>query len=147
MAKDWHHLAEDYAGSSILIGDVDCTEDGKELCEEYGVRGYPTIKYFLKDGDRQGEDYSGGRDYDSLKSFAEETLEAKCDVGDKKECTDKEKAYIEKMEAKSSEERASQLERLGGMKGKDMKADLKRWLVQRIRILVQLEGQAGEKEL
>lgn len=24
---------------------VDCTADGKPLCDEVGVRGYPTIKY------------------------------------------------------------------------------------------------------
>merc|ERR1712118_371278 len=44
----------------VIIGDVDCTAAGKPLCEKYGVRGYPTIKYF-NPPDEEGEDYKGGR--------------------------------------------------------------------------------------
>ena len=98
----------------------------------------PTIKYF-KDGDSSGEDYQGGRDFDSLKQFVEDELEVKCSVEDPSECSDKEKAYIEKMKAKSAEERSAQLARLDGMSGGKMKAELKRWLGQRIRILKQLD--------
>lgn len=138
MKPDWDRLGSEYADSSVLIGDVDCTADGDSLCEEYEVRGYPTIKYF-KDGDSSGEDYQGGRDFDSLKKFVEDELEVKCSVEDPSECSDKEKAYIEKMKAKSAEERAAQLSRLDGMSGGKMKAELKRWLGQRIRILKQLD--------
>jgi hypothetical protein len=81
-----------------------------------------------------------GRDYDSLKKFVEETLEVKCDVKDNKECTDKEKAYIEKMSAKSSEDRVKQIERLQKMSGESMKAELKAWLRQRLNILKSLEA-------
>ena len=63
----------------------------------------------------------------------------KCSVEDTSECSDKEKAYIEKMKGKSAEERAAQLARLDGMSGGKMKAELKRWLGQRIRILKQLD--------
>ena len=98
----------------------------------------PTIKYF-KDGDSSGEDYQGGRDFDSLKQFVEEELEVKCSVQDPSECSDKEKAYIEKMKAQSADQRAAQLARLDGMSGGKMKAELKRWLGQRIRILKQLD--------
>ena len=98
----------------------------------------PTIKYFV-DGDEQGEDYQGGRDFDSLKSFVEETLEIKCDVNKPDECSDKEKGYIEKMKAKSSEDRQAQIKRLEGMAGDSMKAELKAWLRQRLWILKSLE--------
>ena len=98
----------------------------------------PTIKYF-KDGDSSGEDYQGGRDFDSLKQFVEEELEVKCSVQDPSECSDKEKAYIEKMKAQSADQRAAQLARLDGMSGGKMKAELRRWLGQRIRILKQLD--------
>jgi protein disulfide-isomerase A6 len=145
MAEDWHKVGDDYAGSSsVLIGDVDCTSDGKELCEKFEVRGYPTIKYF-KDGDTAGADYQGGRSYDALKQFVEGELEVMCDVRDPASgCNDKEKAYIEKMTGKSVEERAAQVTRLEGMNGKSMKPELKRWLVQRLRILKQFEDAAGE---
>ena len=127
------------------IGDADCTADAKELCEKFEIRGYPTIKYF-KDGDVwTGEDYQGGRDYDSLKQFVSETLEVKCDVNAPDECSDKEKAYIEKMKAKTAEERLKQLQRLETMKDGKMKPELKQWLVQRMRILKGLG--AGDDEL
>ena len=127
------------------IGDADCTADAKELCEKFEVRGYPTIKYFV-DGDvTTGEDYSGGRDYDSLKKFVEEKLEVKCDINDPTECTDKEKGYIEKMKVKTAEERKKQLDRLETMKDGKMKPELKTWLVQRMRILTALTSADGDE--
>merc|ERR1719388_613944 len=52
---------------SRLIADVDCTAAGKPLCDQVGVRGYPTIKY----GDPNSlEDYKGGRDFAALEKFA-----------------------------------------------------------------------------
>merc|ERR1712157_9154 len=57
------------------MGDVDCTADGKELCDQNGVKGYPSIKY----GDPTDfQDYNGGRDFDALKKFAEENLGPSC---------------------------------------------------------------------
>ena len=99
----------------------------------------PTIKYFL-DGDKDGQDYQMGRDFDSLKSFVEENLEAKCDVSTLEGCTDKEKGYIEKMSAKDSADRVKQIERLSKMSGESMKAELKAWLRQRLHILNSLEA-------
>jgi protein disulfide-isomerase A6 len=147
MAPAWNQLADEFAASSsVLIADVDCTADGDSLCEKYEVRGYPTIKYFV-DGDTEGQDYQGGRDFDSLKAHVVENLEVKCDVNDPKECSDKEKGYIEKMKAKSSEERKTQITRLEGMVGDSMKAELKQWLGQRLRILKALEPAAAGEEL
>merc|ERR1712113_1138769 len=57
------------------VFDVDCTADGKELCDQNGVKGYPTIKY----GDPTDfQDYNGGRDFDALKKFTEESLGPSC---------------------------------------------------------------------
>lgn len=139
MKPDWDKLGDEYAGSrSVLIGDSDCTADGESLCKKYGVQGYPTIKYF-KDGNMEGEDYQGGRDFESLRSFVTEELEVKCNVADPSECTDKEKGYIEKMKAKSADDRKKQLDRLSKMKGESMKAELKGWLNARLNILNGLE--------
>jgi protein disulfide-isomerase A6 len=139
MKPDWDRLGDEYAGSSsVLIGDVDCTADGQALCEKFEVQGYPSVKYF-KDGNPTGEDYKNARDYDSLKEFVGEELEIKCDVKDPEGCTDKEKGYIEKMKVKSAEDRKIQLDRLAGMKGESMKAELKQWLNQRLNILTGLD--------
>jgi len=141
MKPAWDQLADEYAASSsVLIGDVDCTAAGESLCTECEVQGYPTIKYF-KDGNVKGEKYEGPRDFDSLKKFVTENLEVKCDVSNPVECTDKEKTYIEKMKAKSLDERAKQIKRLEGMSGDSMKADLKQWLYQRLHILNSLEAE------
>mmetsp|Transcript_26062 Transcript_26062/g.39447 ORF Transcript_26062/g.39447 Transcript_26062/m.39447 type:complete len:144 (-) Transcript_26062:317-748(-) len=140
MKADWDKLGDEFAGSSsVLIGDADCTESAQALCEKFEIRGYPTIKYF-KDGDMtEGQDYQGGRDFDSLKQFVDDELAAKCDVNDPSECTDKEKGYIDKMKAKSADERKAQKERLAKMTGSSMKAELKQWLNQRLNILKGLD--------
>jgi len=146
MKPDWDRLGDEYAGSSsVLIADVDCTADGKSLCEENGVTGYPTIKYYV-DGDTEGKAYSEGRDFDSMKNFAEGNLEVKCLIDEPagEGCTDKQRGYIEKMKAKTAGERMTQLKRLDGMKGNSMKAELKAWLGQRLNILRQMEVKGDE---
>jgi len=72
---------------TALVADVDCTTEGKDLCEKYGVRGYPTIKY----GDLGDlKDYNGGRSYEDLKKFAEENLGPTCGPGENLELCDAE---------------------------------------------------------
>jgi protein disulfide-isomerase A6 len=149
MKADWDKLGDEFASSSsVLIGDVECTEteEGKAMCEKFGVKGYPTIKYFV-DGDKEGIDYKQGRDLKSLIDFTKETLEIKCDVNNPTECTDKEKDYIEKMKGKTSADRALQLKRLNGMLDQPMKGDLKQWLGQRLHILKSLDKGSSEEEL
>jgi len=74
MKPAWDQLAAAFEGSSTaIIGDVDCTSDkSKDLCSKYGVRGYPTIKYFTESTDPLGDSYDGGRDFDALKAFADD---------------------------------------------------------------------------
>lgn len=142
LAPDWDTLADTYAGSSsVLIGSVDCTTDeNSDLCQKYGVNGYPTLKYF-KDGSDEPEDYQGGRSLDVLSTFASEELNKKCMVGSEDEmnkddnCSDKETGYASKMRAKTDGERQAQIERLDKMKGGSMKPELKSWIFQRLHIL------------
>uniref|UniRef100_A0AAQ5X3X2 protein disulfide-isomerase n=1 Tax=Amphiprion ocellaris TaxID=80972 RepID=A0AAQ5X3X2_AMPOC len=50
-------------GSEIRLGKVDATEE-TELAQEYGVRGYPTIKFF-KGGEKESpKEYSGAKAYE-----------------------------------------------------------------------------------
>lgn len=142
MAPAWHELGSMF--DSPIIADVDCTaDDAAKICDEFEVKGYPTLKYF-KDG--EWEDYRGGRDLDSLKEFVEQNLQVKCSVEDGEGCSEKEVAYIEKMKAKSQEDIQKQLTRLQGMAGSSMKADLKKWMFQRLHILKSLSV-VEEKEL
>jgi hypothetical protein len=94
MKPDWDKLMDAFADSdSALVADVDCTADGKELCSEQGVRGYPSIKW----GDPSNlEDYQGGRDYNSLEKFATENLKPMCSPANIDLCDGEKKADIEK---------------------------------------------------
>eukprot|EP01090_Pellita_catalonica_P013576 TRINITY_DN3263_c0_g1_i4.p1 TRINITY_DN3263_c0_g1~~TRINITY_DN3263_c0_g1_i4.p1 ORF type:complete len:191 (-),score=46.14 TRINITY_DN3263_c0_g1_i4:99-671(-) len=136
MKPAWDQLGDEYSDAkSVLIADVDCTENA-DLCGEYGVKGYPTLKYFLA-GDEEPQAYQGGRDYDSLNSFIQENLEAPCTIEDQSQCSEKEVKFIAAYQAKSEEDRAKQLTRLQGLAGQKMKAELKAWVRQRINILKQ----------
>merc|ERR1712216_611457 len=95
----------------VVIGDVDCTAGGKPLCDKYGVRGYPTIKYF-NPPDEEGEDYKGGRDLAALKKFASTELGPGCSVDALENCDDKQKAELETYIAMPAEERDSKLAEL-----------------------------------
>jgi len=76
MKPDWDKLMDEFKDSTTsLVADVDCTTEGKPLCEKHGVQGYPTIKY----GDPSDlKDYNGGRDFAALKKFADENLGPTC---------------------------------------------------------------------
>lgn len=94
MKPAWDRLMKEFNtdSSSALIADVDCTAEGKPLCDANGVKGFPSIKY----GDPSAlEDYKGGRDYDSLKKFASENLKPMCSPSNIDLCDDEKKAEIE----------------------------------------------------
>jgi len=94
MKPDWDKLMDAFADSDTqLIGDVDCTAEGKDLCSAHGVRGYPTLKW----GDPADlQDYQGGRDYASLEKFAQESLKPMCSPKNLDLCEADKKADIEK---------------------------------------------------
>ena len=51
---------------NILLAKVDCTEE-QDLCQEYGVEGYPTLKVFR--GKENISPYSGARKAQALVSY------------------------------------------------------------------------------
>jgi|Transcript_27841 outer membrane cobalamin receptor len=141
MKAAWEDLGTEYeASSSVIIGDADCTVH-QDLCSTYGVKGYPTIKYFTSETASDGDAYSGGRDLESLKKFVSDKLEVKCDVNEPSGCTEKETKFIETFKAKSEDDVQKQIDRLTKMAGGKMKAELKQWLSQRLNILKQLQKQ------
>jgi hypothetical protein len=112
MKPDWDALGTEFKDSpKVLIADVDCTAAGKPLCDKYGVRGYPTIKYF-NPPDEEGEDYKGGRDLAALKKFASTELGPGCSVDTMENCDAEQKAELEKYIAMPAEERDSKLAEL-----------------------------------
>mmetsp|Transcript_2755 Transcript_2755/g.7000 ORF Transcript_2755/g.7000 Transcript_2755/m.7000 type:complete len:140 (-) Transcript_2755:315-734(-) len=139
MKPAWDQLGDAYAGSSsVLIADVDCTSDeGQSVCNDNGVSGYPTIKYFTAETGKKGEAYKGGRSFDHLDKFVKITL-ARCDPKTKEDCDDKEKEYIDKMVSKGQEKIAAELQ---------LVMDMKVWLMKRISILQGLQGSEKAAEL
>lgn len=121
---------------------VDCTVQDK-LCQKFGVTGYPTLKVFTPEAP-EGKDYQGGRDVNSLKSYAETNLAtAKCSAADGgAKCDEKEKSFLDKFTAQGKEAVTKELARLTGMKSGSMAPELKKWLFKRIAILKDLESQA-----
>jgi hypothetical protein len=105
MKPAWDKLSAEFKDSkTAVIADVDCTAGGQSLCNEVGVRGYPTIKH----GDPNNlEDYKGGRDFDSLKKFAEENLGPQCGPANLDLCDADKKALIEKFQQMSEADLAS----------------------------------------
>lgn len=51
----------------MSVGTIDCTQE-KKVCQEYNVRGYPTLKFSL---DGQVHDYPGGRSASDFIGFAD----------------------------------------------------------------------------
>jgi len=102
MKPDWDKLMAAFEGSETqLIADVDCTAEGKPLCDANGVRGYPTIKW----GDPADlQDYQGGRDFAALEKFAKENLKPMCSPKNIDLCEEDKKAEILKFQAMSPED-------------------------------------------
>jgi len=104
MAPDWERLAGEYsANASILVAEIDCTAEGKPLCDSNGIRGFPTLKH----GDPSAlEDYQGGRSYDDLAGFAK-SLKPSCSPSNMDLCDDEMKAKITYLSTMSEADLAS----------------------------------------
>ena len=107
MAPDWEKLGSEWEGNPVgLIAEVDCTTEGKPLCDANGVKGFPSLKY----GDPNAlEDYQGGRTYDALAEFAKENLKPVCSPSNIDLCDDEKKAQIETLMAKSADDLAADI--------------------------------------
>mmetsp|Transcript_37125 Transcript_37125/g.41494 ORF Transcript_37125/g.41494 Transcript_37125/m.41494 type:complete len:220 (+) Transcript_37125:81-740(+) len=92
MKPDWDKLMDEYKGSKTqLIADVDCTTEGKPICDSNGVKGFPSIKH----GDPNDlQDYNGARTYEGLKKFIDEELKPTCSPSNIELCDDEKKKEI-----------------------------------------------------
>lgn len=73
LKPTWEKVATDFASEDgVTIANVDCeSPNAKATAQRFGVKSYPTIKFFPK-GDLKGEDYSSGRTEDALVTFLNE---------------------------------------------------------------------------
>ncbi|KAL2266388.1 hypothetical protein VTJ83DRAFT_5740 [Remersonia thermophila] len=73
LAPTWETLAENFLDeTNVVIAKVDAdAPTGKATAAEYGVQGYPTIKFFAA-GSTTPEDYKGGRSEADFVSFLNE---------------------------------------------------------------------------
>lgn len=110
MKPAWDKLGSEYADSkTVVIGDVDCTIE-KDLCSKFGVRGYPTIKYFTGATAADGDKYEGGRSFGDLKKFVEENLGPSCGPDNMDLCDEDQTAFIKKAQAMSAEDRKAEID-------------------------------------
>jgi len=107
MKPAWDKLMTEYAGhATALVADVDCTAEGKPLCEQVGVEGFPTIKW----GDPSSlEDYDGGRGFEELQTFAKENLKPICSPANIDLCDDAKKAQITELLKLNADELESKI--------------------------------------
>ncbi|KAG0207945.1 hypothetical protein BGX28_000958 [Mortierella sp. GBA30] len=70
LAPVYEELGQAFAGKDdkVLIAKVDA-DAHRELGSRYGIKGFPTLKWFPNGVNGDPEDYSGGRDLDSLAGF------------------------------------------------------------------------------
>jgi Thioredoxin len=108
MAKDWEKLAEEFKDNAVgFVAEVDCTAEGKSLCDANGIRGFPTLKY----GDPSSlEDYQGQRTYDALAAFAKDNLKPVCSPANLDLCEADKKKQIEEYMKLTAEDLASKIE-------------------------------------
>lgn len=113
-----------------------------QLCDEVGVEGYPTIKYYV---DGKEHDYNGGRSFEELSAFVGEKIVPMCTFkNEAKSCSERSLKYIEKWSIKTLDQRKAESKRLENLLFEEMKLDLKQWVRERLGIL---KTSLDEKEL
>ena len=80
----------------LTMARVDCTDDGnKALCAQFQVQGYPTILFGSTD---DLQPYEGGRDKESLATFARDIKPA-CGVGNEEHCSEEDAETLRELAA------------------------------------------------
>jgi protein disulfide-isomerase A6 len=141
MKPEWDRLGEAFDESSDkIIGDVDCTsETGKPLCERYDVSGFPTLKHIFG---TMAEDYKGGRDYDSIKTFAD-SMKPMCSINSYENCSEdqlRSMKMIKAMDGARRRERKGEIEASFKAADDELKA-----VVQRLQAQYDAESKRVEK--
>lgn len=144
-----------FAGNEdVAFGDVNLSKNQVRKGSP-GAGGWPTIRYFnkktgydggeykKKTGDAMCTELGPGKPYleEYITEYAGTSL---CSVKTQVGCTDKEKGFIETWKKKlaggtPAADLEKQINRLSGMIGSSMKAELMQWVRQRLAIFKQLQ--------
>jgi len=82
LAPEYELVGDAFAKTSdVVIAKVDCDKH-KDLGQRFGVRGYPTLKFFPK-GSKTPEDYSGGREAQDIVDFVNNKVGARAKLAGK----------------------------------------------------------------
>lgn len=140
----------------VSFADVNLSEDAiRGPPHNPGQGGWPTIRYFNSETGVEGANYNKKTDQpmctelgddETMIGYVEEAGETGlCSVfGDGNPgCSKKETDYIQKMIALSKNDLQPKLDRLVQMQGESMKPELKKWLLQRKKILKTLINKAS----
>jgi len=140
IKPDWDKLIADFEGSATqMVADVDCTAEGEPLCQEFGIQGFPTLKW----GDPSDlQDYNGGRSYEDLKQFADMNLKPQCTINNLDLCDDETKAQIQKYQGMSKEDLSAAAEEEEGK----MQAAEKNFEAEVEKLQAQYEQLSKEKD-
>jgi protein disulfide-isomerase A1 len=79
LAPTYEKLGEAFSDiSSVVIAKIDATAN--DIDPKYGVRGFPTIKFFPADKKNEPVDYNGERTLEDMKTFIEENASVKFEL-------------------------------------------------------------------
>lgn len=108
----WEEVGEFYkAEEDIVIGSVDCTkEENKDMCMEFHVKSFPTIRYFTHATGETGKSYDGRRTFDAIKTTIAKRLVPECGLHHLKLCTTEEKEDIIEIREMTKEQRNTEKE-------------------------------------
>ena len=72
LQPEWESAAKKLK-NTVQMGKVNCDEESS-LCQQFGVRGYPTIKYFTPGSTTPGQaqEFEGGRDENAIIKYGTE---------------------------------------------------------------------------
>ncbi|KAJ6232273.1 endoplasmic reticulum resident protein [Anaeramoeba flamelloides] len=73
LAKPYGEAADAFVNEqNVVLAEVECDSDGKDLCEKYAIRGYPTLYFFGRNKKDDKEDYAGGRELEDIVKYMNE---------------------------------------------------------------------------
>lgn len=167
QAPEWNDMVKKFHGSAdVVFGDVSLSKNQVRTIhgtdQGAGAGGWPTVRHFNKATGYGGEAYvkktdeamctelGPGKEYMQM-HIEEAGGTSLCNVNDTSNgCSDQQKKFIEKWNAKPKDDIQKQVDRLLGMVDKDgasMKPEALTWAKQRLAIVKALHKKEAKEEL